>query len=250
MIYFCVVYGNKIHTFFYIKFHNIYVIIIPIKYTELDMAKNKLKKAAGYIRVSTEKQKQDGSHVRQKEKLDDWAEENNHSIEFFEDIAVSGQKEERKQYKKLMQQLENFDVVVVRELSRFGRDLQTVLKDIEKITEKDVDFVSLKEKMIDTTSAEGKMFLQIIGAFNEFWANIARERTEELIQQKKESGEGWGRPKKLDPKQAEKVREWRDRGLSYGKIKTLIEEDRDQFLDIDSISRRTVMDYCKNGEKE
>ena len=204
-------------------------------------------KAAGYIRVSTQKQKEQDSHKRQKKRLKNWAKDHSYNIEFYEDIAVSGQKEERKQYKKLMTEFEDYNVVVVRELSRFGRDLQTVLKDIEEITEKNVDFVSLQEKMIDTTSAEGKMFLQIIGAFNEFWSNIARERTQELIDKKKEEGEHWGRPKKLDKKQAKKVHEWRENGLSYGKIKTLIEEDQDQFSNVDSISRKTVMEYCKNG---
>ncbi len=54
------------------------------------------KNVAGYIRVSTEQQKQDGSHKRQEQKLKDWAKNKNYNIEFFRDIdvIVSKQKEE------------------------------------------------------------------------------------------------------------------------------------------------------------
>ena len=122
---------------------------------------------AGYIRVSTEQQKEEGSHENQRDALQAWADENGHSITFYEDIAISGQADEREAYDRMMDEADQYDAVVIRELSRAGRDLQKLLKDIDALDERGVDFISLKEDMIDTTTADGQLFLQIVGAFTE-----------------------------------------------------------------------------------
>jgi DNA invertase Pin-like site-specific DNA recombinase len=201
--------------------------------------------AAGYVRVSTEKQRENESHKNQRERLEMWARENDHDLTIYEDIAISGQSDEREAYERLMDEYTEYDMVVVRELSRFGRDLQNVLSDIQEINEDGVDFVSLKEDMIDTTSAQGQLFLQIIGAFNEFWANMARERAEEMVQRKREKGEPLGAPKKFDEDKREQIREWKDSGMSYGQIQLLIENGVEPFEQGTEVSRSTLYNYVK-----
>jgi len=193
---------------------------------------------AGYIRVSTEQQKEEGSHENQREQLEEWADRNDHDIEMFEDIAISGQAEERDDYDELMDRAEEFDAIVVRELSRFGRNLRRLLNDIHDLKERGVDFISLKDN-IDTTTAQGKLLMQVIGAFNEFWANVARERANEMVQRRREEGKPIGRPKKLDDEQVAQVREWNESGLSYTTIAALV----DQMYQID-VSRQTIYRYC------
>ena len=193
---------------------------------------------AGYIRVSTEQQKEEGSHENQREQLEEWADRNDHDIEMFEDIAISGQAEERDDYDELMERAEEFDAIVVRELSRFGRNLRRLLNDIHDLKERGVDFISLKDN-IDTTTAQGKLLMQVIGAFNEFWANVARERANEMVQRRREEGKPIGRPKKLDDEQVAQVREWNESGLSYTTIAALV----DQMYQID-VSRQTIYRYC------
>jgi len=196
---------------------------------------------AGYIRVSTEKQKEEGSHENQRQRLQAWADRKDHDLTLYEDIAISGQADEREQYDLLMEEAEQFDAVVVRELSRFGRSLQQVLRDIDDLNERQVDFVSLKESMIDTTSADGQLFLQIIGAFNEYWANLARERAEEYVEQAKARGESIGRPKKLNDDQIEQVCEWHEENeLGYSTISELCEIEWGVEID-----RSTIYRYCK-----
>jgi len=205
-------------------------------------------RAAGYVRVSTEKQRDNESHKNQREQLETWARENDHDLTIFEDIAISGQSDEREAYDRLMNgEYQDFDMIVVRELSRWGRDLQNVLSDIQEMNENDVDFVSLKEDMIDTTSAQGQLFTQIIGAFNEFWANIARERAEEMVQRKKEKGEPLGRPKKFDEDEREQIREWKDSGMSYGQIQLLIENGVEPFEQGTEVSRSTLYNYVQEN---
>ena len=144
--------------------------------------------AAGYVRVSTEQQRADGSHDRQRQQLRSWAQREGHDLDLFEDIAISGQSDERPEYDAMMQQLDEFDIIAVRELSRFGRSLQRVLRDIDRIDSAGVRFISITEEF-DTSSAMGTAMLQMIGVFNEFWAYLPRERSIEMVQRKREAGE-------------------------------------------------------------
>lgn len=196
---------------------------------------------AGYVRVSTEQQREEGSHENQREHLERWADRNDHDLELFEDIAISGQSDDRPEYEAMMDRADEFDAVAVRELSRFGRSLQQVLQDIEDLQGRDVDFISLEDQF-DTSTAQGKLLMQIIGAFNEFWANLARERANEMVQRRREEGKPIGRPRKLDDEQLSQVREWRDMGLSYGDIATLVEDGYGVSVDSSTIYR-----YC-NGD--
>lgn len=199
---------------------------------------------AGYVRVSTEKQREQDSHKRQRERLQQWADEKGHDIEFYQDIAISGQSDEREAYDELMSEVEQYDAVVVREMSRFGRSLQKVCGDIEDLQDRGVDFVSLKED-IDMTTAQGKLMLHIIAAFNQFWADWSRERAMEYVEQARENGDPLGRPKKLDKHQMKQVYEWRDHDMSYNTIAKLCKVEWD--IDID---QSTIYRYCKDREEE
>jgi len=200
---------------------------------------------AGYIRVSTEQQKEEGSHENQRDALQDWADKNEHSITFYEDIAISGQADEREAYDRLMDEADQYDAVAIRELSRAGRDLQKLLRDIDDLDDRGVDFISLKEDMIDTTTADGQLFLQIVGAFNEYWANLARERANEMVQRRREKGEPLGRPKKLNEQQIEQVVEWNEKGIGYSAIATLVEDAYGV-----EIHRSTIKRYCDARKSE
>ena len=199
---------------------------------------------AGYVRVSTEQQKEEGSHIRQREQLEEWADRHGHDLEIFEDIAISGQSDDRPEYDSMMRRAGEFEAVAVRELSRFGRSLQTVLRDIETLAEQDVDFVSISEDF-STESAMGKAMMQMIGVFNEFWANLARERANEMVQRRRAQGKPIGRPRKVDDETLEQVRQWRESGLSYAAIATLVEDIIGEPID-----RKTIYRYCNEQKSE
>lgn len=194
---------------------------------------------AGYVRVSTEQQKEEGSHHNQRDKLKQWAKMNDHQITLFEDIAISGQSDDRPEYNEMISRADEFDAIAVRELSRFGRSLQKVLRDIEQLKEENVEFISVTEDF-STDSAMGKAMMQMIGVFNEFWANLARERANEMVQRRREQGKHIGRPKKVDDDTLEQIRDWREKGLSYSAISTLVED-----MTGESIDQSTIYRYCK-----
>lgn len=196
---------------------------------------------AGYIRVSTKQQKEDGSHENQRDELQRWAERNDHDLECFEDIAISGQSDDRPGYQAMMDRADEFDAIVVRELSRFGRNLRKVLDDVETLDERGVEFITLSGEF-DTSTAQGKLLLQVKGAFDEFWSNLAQERANEMVERRREQGKPIGRPKKLDDAQLAEVREWADKGLSYTAIATLVEDKHGV-----DVSRQTIYRYCSDA---
>lgn len=202
---------------------------------------------AAYVRVSTEQQKEEGSHENQREQIEEWVDRHKYDeIDWFEDIAISGQSENREHYQRLMDTFEAYDAVVVRELSRFGRDPLTVLQDVEAIVDSDTEFVSITEDF-DTSSAMGKAFVRIVAVINGMYADLRREQAIRAAERRKEKGEPVGRPKKLNDELRAEAFELRRKGVSYSAIARVIESKPNGP---ESISRETIRRYCDDAEVE
>jgi len=202
---------------------------------------------AAYVRVSTEQQKEEGSHENQRERIKDWSERTGHSdIDWFEDIAVSGQSDNREAYQDLIDSYEDYDVVVVRELSRFGRDPLTVLQDVEEIVESETEFVSITEDF-DTTTAMGRAFVRIVAVINGMYADLRREQAVKAAERRKEKGEPVGRPKKLTDEMRAEVFDLRRNGVSYSAIARVMEDKPNGPAEI---SRETIRRYCDEAGVE
>ena len=87
-----------------------------------------------------------------------------------------------------------FDAVVVWKLDRLGRSLQHLLQLIEEFKNKNVAFVSMTEGF-DTSTSQGRLFMQLLGAFAEFERNLITERGRAGLDRAKEEGQTFGRPK-------------------------------------------------------
>jgi DNA invertase Pin-like site-specific DNA recombinase len=91
------------------------------------------------------------------------------------------------------------DTLMVTRVDRLARsigDLQDIVRGLK------AKGASLKatEQPIDTSTAAGKCFLDMLGVFAEFETNLRRERQLEGIAKAKEAGVYKGRPAKIDPK--------------------------------------------------
>lgn len=198
---------------------------------------------AAYVRVSTEQQKDEGSHETQRERIKQWADRNGYdSIEFFEDIAISGQSNNRSGYNELMDSYAEYDAVAVRELSRFGRDPLTVMQDVEEIIESDTEFVSISENF-DTDGAMGKAFMRILSVINGMYADLRREQAIRAAERRKEQGKPLGRPRKLGDSLLREVYDLREKGVSYSAIARIMEDKPNGPSDI---SRETIRRYCND----
>jgi DNA invertase Pin-like site-specific DNA recombinase len=123
----------------------------------------------------------------------------------FEEKA-SGARWDRPELQKMLGDLRAGDVVVVWKLDRLSRSLKDLLSIVEKIEAAGAGFRSLTET-VDTTSAPGRMLMQIIGSFAEFERSMIRERTLAGLSAARAQGRIGGRKFKLTPlQQKEAVR--------------------------------------------
>lgn len=133
-------------------------------------------KGAIYCRVSTEEQHND----KQEEINREYCKRNNIEIyKIYKDI-ISGATSSRPNFNRLLEDMRHFkfDIIIVTKLDRLGRSLQHLLSLIDEFNRKGINFVASTQN-IDTTSASGKLQLQIMGAFAEYERNIISERTKE-----------------------------------------------------------------------
>lgn len=117
---------------------------------------------------------------------------------------ASGGRWDRPELHRLLDQLRKGDVLVVCRLDRLSRSLRDVLMIFERIQESKAGFRSLTEA-IDTTTAPGRMLLQMVGAFAEFERAILRERTKSGLDAARKQGRIGGRRPKLRPNQQDEI---------------------------------------------
>ena len=92
------------------------------------------------------------------------------------------------------------DVFVVTRLDRLARSMSDLRTVVDKLTAKGVGFRVLQQGAIDTTTSEGRLFLNILGSFAEWEAEIRGERQAEGIAKAKAEGRFKGRPASIDRK--------------------------------------------------
>jgi DNA invertase Pin-like site-specific DNA recombinase len=142
----------------------------------------------GYARVSTTEQDLELQHQALQP----------HCDRIFSDHA-SGKDFERPAFQRLRDQLREGDAVIVWKLDRVGRSLPDLLQFVQELEERGVHFHSLTEGF-DTSTAGGRLFFAIAGAFAEYERNLIRERTKAGLEAARARGRVGGRKPVLDAK--------------------------------------------------
>jgi len=126
-----------------------------------------------YIRVSSKEQ----NTIRQEVK----AREYNIPLDHVYIEKISGKNvTDRPVLNNMMATLKNGDKLVVDSISRFARNTKDLIELIEKLNNKGVIFVSLKEA-IDTTTPTGMFMLTIFGAVAQLERDYLKDRQMEGI---------------------------------------------------------------------
>ena len=150
-----------------------------------------MKQAIGYIRVSTEKQANEGvSPKAQEAKIVTWCKTNGYElVKVYVDAGISGKRmDTRKELLAALASLKKGMALVSYSLSRLARSTKDALAIGEAVAKKRGDLVSLTEQ-IDTTTAAGKMMFQMLSVLAEFERNLVAERTTNALQHKKRTGQ-------------------------------------------------------------
>ena len=196
-----------------------------------------MKRAVSYMRVSTLTQIDNTSFEVQAEKIELHCKL--HDIELvdvFKDEGISAKGfEARDDYNRMIDFVSDksneIDMILVYKADRIHRSLKNLMIMIDYLQEIEVDFISITEQF-DTSTAQGLLFLQMLGSFSEFERKVIAERTKSgrLANGKNHIHPG-GKPPigfklenktyKVDEKEAQVIREifrLRSKGLSLKAI--------------------------------
>ena len=147
----------------------------------------------GYIRVSTINQAEEGVSLEaQRRKIEAYCDLHDlHLTEITEDAGISGKSVNgRPGIQMVIDKVKSrkVDNVVVFKLDRLARNLKEACEISELMQKKGVALHSISEK-IDTGSATGKLFYNILSAMNEWERGVISERTVTALALKKSKGQ-------------------------------------------------------------
>ena len=127
---------------------------------------------------------------------------------------VSGASFERPELNKVLDWVREGDSVVVTKLDRLGCSVKHLMDIQAQLQSKNVKLVVL-DMNLDTSTAQGKLMMQMLSAIAEFELTLRRERQMAGIRHAKEKGVKFGRSAKYN---SDEVTALRDDGLSMGAI--------------------------------
>lgn len=138
------------------------------------------KKAALYLRVSTEEQAEEGWSIDAQERaLRTFCEDKHwHIVEVYKDEGRTGTNTDRPGFKRMLRDAweRKFDAIVVHKLDRFSRNLSDVLLTLTDLQSKGVSFVSATEPLMDFTTPQGLMNVVMLAFFAQWYVqNLSAE---------------------------------------------------------------------------
>jgi putative DNA-invertase from lambdoid prophage Rac len=125
---------------------------------------------------------------------------------------------EREGFARLVDRIEDGDVLIVTKLDRLGRNAMDVRATVERLAGEGVRVHCLALGGVDLTSAAGKMTMGVISAVAEFERDLLIERTQSGLARAKAEGKRLGRPSALTEAQQNVIRASRADGVSLGAL--------------------------------
>lgn len=125
---------------------------------------NDIKNVAIYCRVSTEEQKKFGISVDdQKNSLTNYCNNNKYKIyDYYIDEGVSaGTISKRKEFVRLLKDLDNIDLIVFTKLDRFSRNVRDANNLLVELDKHNTSFRAIDEDDIDTSTADGRFIFNL-----------------------------------------------------------------------------------------
>ena len=197
-----------------------------------------MNKAIGYIRVSTQRQAEEGASLEaQSAKIEAWCLANDYELaDIYRDEGISGTKSDRDGLLAAMAEAGKGTALVVFSLSRLTRSTKDLISFADQLDKRGADLISLSEK-IDTTTAAGKMVFRMLGVLNEFERDQVSERVKAVMRHKKANNQvynhtpyGFKRqgidliPCAEEGKVLTKIGAWRNQGKSLRAIARQLNE--------------------------
>ena len=149
-----------------------------------------------------------------------------------ENISGSIAAKKRPGFIKLVERLENGDVLVVTKLDRLGRNATDVRATVEMLDNSGIRVHCLALGGVDLTSPAGKMTMQVIAAVAEFERDLLIERTQSGIIRAKAAGKQFGRPPILNAEEHALVMKQLAKGVNISELARNFKTTRQTILRI------------------
>lgn len=171
-----------------------------------------------YVRVSTEEQAKEGISIdAQIERCKSYCKARGWKVfNVYTDAGHSAGSMKRPAIQQLLQEIDKNKIqnILVYKIDRFSRNLKDLINLLANFKEKGIHFTSVTEN-IDTTTAMGEAFLQMIGVFAQLERGMVKERVEMAFDKKINDGEVLNRA---------------PIGYTYKKGKLIIDEDSAEIV--------------------
>lgn len=113
--------------------------------------------------------------------------------------------------------LEAGDVLAVTRLDRLGRSVVGLINLVQALQERGVG-IKVLDSGIDTTTTQGRFFLNVVASFAELERDLIRDRTLEGMKAAKARGAKIGRPQALDADKLNAARKLLNAGMTHAKV--------------------------------
>lgn len=145
-------------------------------------------RAALYVRVSTEEQAAEGYSIdAQKMILEDYCLAEGWDVaEVYVDDGFSGRNTKRPAYRRMMSEIDSWDVMLVIKMDRIHRNSRNFMNMMEELNSKGKMFVSSSEAL-DTTNALGRFVVDMIQRIAQLESEQIGERTYVGMREKAET---------------------------------------------------------------
>lgn len=130
---------------------------------------------------------------------------------------VSGKLARRPRWDACLDYLRPGDQLIVTRLSRVARSMRNLTEVVAELERLDVDLVVLKQGL-DTSSPAGRLLFHLMGAIDEFTADLISEGTLEGLAAARARGRVGGRPTVMTPTMVQMARRMFDEGRKPGEI--------------------------------
>lgn len=149
------------------------------------------KRVAIYCRVSTA----DQSCERQERELKEYAARAGWQVVGVYKETASGTKNDRAKRKEVLAlaQARKIDVILVTEMTRFGRSTQDLMEQLQKLMSVDVSLIAQTGFTFDLTNPQGKLIASIMASLAEFERDVIAERVKSGLANAKAKGVKLGR---------------------------------------------------------
>ena len=200
---------------------------------DLSQKRGEILKKIGYVRVSSTSQNP-SSQFRQLNEI---------GMDIIYEEKISGATKDREQLQKMLEDLQEGDIIYVTDLTRITRSTQNLFELIDLIRRKKASLKSLKDTWLDLSEDNpySQFLITVMAGVNQLERDLIRMRQREGIELAKKEGKFKGRLKKYHKNHA---------GMKYA-VKLYKEGGMtvNQICEITNVSRASLYRRLSEGNK-